>query len=175
MLTDEVHPHIKKSQMNISVLQCWYDNLYKETINQSPKKLRTKTAKKSLVIIFPEFESINLEVLQKFLLIAIGRIYNLPFVIVFGIATSTTTLTNSLPYKVLSRMSVKVFHSQSSSVYLNQILADVFLNISCPFHLGGKVFNLFMDIFLFYDLSVNNFIKNIKVRRSVVYYKMVYG
>lgn len=149
--------------MNISVLQCWYDYVYKENNLQTPKKLKTKKSEKSLVVIFPEFESLNLEVIQKFLLIASERIHQLPFVIVFGIATSTNILTNSLPHKVLSRMTIKVFHSQSSSVYLNRVLENIFFDLSYPFHLGGKVFNLFMDIFLFYDLSVNNFIQNIKV------------
>lgn len=164
METEGFPSHVKKSQMSISLLQTWYDDLYKKhTIHSSPKKLKTKNTKKSLVVVFPEFESLNLEILQKFLLLVSGRIQSLPFVIIFGIATSTNTLTNSLPYKVISRMNIKVFHSQPSSIYLNKVLENVFFHLSCPFHLGGRVFNLFMDIFLFYDLSVNNFIQNIKV------------
>lgn len=164
--SEEFASQIKKSQMSILLLQAWYDELYKEhTINSSPKKLKTKNIKKSLVVVFPEFESLNLEVLQKFLLLVSGRIHSLPFIIIFGIATSTSTLTNSLPYKVISRMNIKVFHSQPSSIYLNKVLENVFFHLSCPFHLGSKVFNLFMDIFLFYDLSVNNFIQNIKVSK----------
>lgn len=164
METEEFPSQIKKSQMNIAVLQSWYDELYqKHTIQSSPKKLKTKHFKKNLVVVFPEFESLNLDILQKFLLLVSGRIHTLPFVIIFGIATSTNTLTNSLPYKVISRMNIKVFHSQPSSIYLNKVLQDIFFDLSCPFHLGGRVFNLFMDLFLFYDLSVNNFIQNIKV------------
>lgn len=157
--------------MNITVLQCWYDNLYQKNPIQSPKKVKIKDTKKSLVVIFPEFESLNLEVLQKFLLIISGRIDCLPFIIIFGIATSVNTLTNSLPYKVISRMNIKVFHSQPSSVYLNKVLEDIFFDLAFPFHLGGRVFNLFMDIFLFYDLSVNNFIQNIKVSKLFFIFK----
>lgn len=163
MVTEELPSYIKKSNMNISLLQCWYDTCYKENTLQSPKKLRIKNTRKNLVVIFPEFETLNPDVLQKFLLITSGRILSLPFVIIFGMATSINTLTNSLPYKVMSKISIKVFHSQPSSIYLNQVLENIFFNLSFPFHLGGKVFNLFMDIFLFYDLSVTNFIQNIKV------------
>lgn len=32
-----------------------------------------------------------------------------------------------------------------------------------PFHLGGRPFKLLLDIFLYSDLSVENFIKGLKV------------
>lgn len=135
--------------MNLSVLQCWYENL-------------PEGSKRVLVVIIPDFESFNPHVLWKFILIASWYIKVLPFVFIFGIATSINTLHTSLPYQVTSKISVKVFNSQPSTVYLNTVLEQVFFQ-NCPYHLGGKVFNLFIDIFLFYDLSVSNFISNIKV------------
>ncbi|CAH1117907.1 unnamed protein product [Phaedon cochleariae] len=160
-LSDSTRTHLKKSQLNLSVLQCWYENMYQEHSQTSPKKQKTKN-KKILVIIISDFESFNAEVLQKFILIASCYIRVLPFVFIFGIATSISTLHTSLPYKVSSKICVKVFNSQRSTCYLNEILENVFFSTSCPFQMGGKVFNLFIDIFLFYDLSVNNFIQNIK-------------
>ncbi|XP_074034723.1 origin recognition complex subunit 3 isoform X2 [Leptinotarsa decemlineata] len=164
MLTDDdMKTRLKKNQLNLPVLQCWYENLYNVKTSVSENQ-HTKNNKKVLVVIIPDFESFNVQVLQKFILIVSCYIRVLPFVFVFGIATSITTLHSSLPYKVSSKICVKVFKSQRSVDYLNNVLENVFFTFHCPFQLGGKVFNLFTDIFLFYDLSVNNFIQNIKVR-----------
>lgn len=164
MEEDDDKPYVKKSQMNLQVLQCWYENLYKENVTRdSPKKQKTKVKKKPLVVILPDFESFNPEVLQKIILITSWYIKVLPFIFVFGIATSISTVHTFLPYHVSSKISLKIFKSEPSTVYLNNVLEKVFLQKTCPFHLGGKVFNLFTDIFLYYDLSVNNFIQNIKV------------
>lgn len=81
----------------------------------------------------------------------------------FGIATSLTALHRSLPYHVSSKINMQVFNSQPSTAYLSNVLEHVFFTDEFPFHLGGKVFNLFTDIFLFYDLSVTGFIRNYKV------------
>nr|XP_023028487.1 origin recognition complex subunit 3-like [Leptinotarsa decemlineata] len=162
MLTDDdMKTRLKKNQLNLPVLQCWYENLYNVKTSVSENQ-HTKNNKKVLVVIIPDFESFNVQVLQKFILIVSCYIRVLPFVFVFGIATSITTLHSSLPYKVSSKICVKVFKSQRSVDYLNNVLENVFFTFHCPFQLGGKVFNLFTDIFLFYDLSVNNFIQNIK-------------
>lgn len=164
-------PYIKKSQMNLSVLQCWYENLYKENVpSGSPKKQRTKVKKKPLVVILPDFESINPEVLQKLILITSWYTKTLPFIFIFGIATSISTVHTFLPYHVSSKISLKMFKSEPSTVYLNNIIEKIFFHKNCPFHLGGKVFNLFTDIFLYYDLSVNNFIQNFKV---TIYYFLI--
>ncbi|XP_018563187.1 origin recognition complex subunit 3 isoform X2 [Anoplophora glabripennis] len=162
LLVDETKVQYKKTQLTLPVLKCWYEDLYKEKPVTSPKKIRIKNKRKVLVVIIPDFESFNSQVLQKFILIISWYIKVLPFVFVLGIATSLTTLHMSLPYQVSSKISVQVFNSQPSTVYLNNILDDLFFTLDCPFQLGGKVFNLFTDIFLFYDLSVNNFIQNIK-------------
>lgn len=162
-LIDENKCHYKKSQLTMPVLKCWYEDLYEEKTVITPKKIRTKNKRKVLIVIIPDFESFNAQVLQKFILIASWYLKVLPFVFVFGIATSLTTLHMSLPYQVSSKISVHVFNSQPSTVYLNNILEEIFFTLNCPFQLGGRVFNLFTDIFLFYDLSVNNFVQNIKV------------
>lgn len=87
----------------------------------------------------------------------------LPFVLIFGVATSLSTIHKMLPYQVSSKLNIQVFSSQSSTEYLNSILDNILLNITCPFHLGGRTFTLFTDIFLFYDFSVKGFIQNFKV------------
>ncbi|CAG9832857.1 unnamed protein product [Diabrotica balteata] len=137
---------IKKTQLTMSLLESWYEKLIE---------------KKPLVVIIPDFESFNPQVLERFILI-ISCFSNLPFVLVLGIATDMNTLHSSLPYKVSSKIRVRVFNSQKSIEYLNNVLENVFFTDMCPFQIGGKVFNLFMEVFLFYDLSVRNFIQNIK-------------
>lgn len=87
----------------------------------------------------------------------------LPFVLVFGVATSLAALHRALPYHVSSKVNIQVFSSQPSTTYLNSVVEHVFFAEDFPFRLGKKVFNLFTDVFLFYDLSVTGFIKNCKV------------
>lgn len=82
---------------------------------------------------------------------------------IFGVATSLSTLHRLLPLQVSSKINIEIFHSSPSTTHLNNILENVLFSENCPFHLGGNVFNLLTDIFLFYDLSVSNFIKNFKV------------
>lgn len=156
METDESRVNLKKSQFNMSLLQSWYEDLY------GISKCDQQT--KQLVVIVPDFEGFNSKVLQYFIQICSSYLNVLPFVLVFGIATSLNQLHITFPYHVLSKINVQVFHSQPSTVYLNNVLEKIFFTLTCPFQLGGNVFNLFIDIFLFYDLSVSGFIKNIKVR-----------
>lgn len=98
----------------------------------------------------------------------------LPFVIIFGVATSLAAVHKTLPYQVSSKLNMQVFSSQSSAEYLNSILNNVLLSENCPFHLGGKVFTLFTDIFLFYDFSVSGFIQNFKVFHSIYIPKKIF-
>lgn len=53
------------------------------------------------------------------------------------------------------------------------MLEGVFLSPFCPFQLGGKVFDLFTEIFLYYDFSVRNFAQNIKVSKHVSFINRV--
>jgi origin recognition complex subunit 3 len=46
---------------------------------------------------------------------------------------------------------------------LNKILESSILRPESPFHLSGKSFKVLMDIFLFYDYSLNGFLKGFKI------------
>ncbi|XP_025829507.1 origin recognition complex subunit 3 isoform X2 [Agrilus planipennis] len=157
---EKINTRIKKSQCTFSLLQGWYEASYPI---ESPKRTKKPPKKrKILVVVIPDFESFNDKILQDFVLIISSYLNVLPFALVFGVATSTSALHKSLPHHVSSRISVKVFQSQTSVVYLNNILENIFLTADCPFHLGGRIFSLFIDQFLFYDLSVKGFIRNVK-------------
>ncbi|XP_050314452.1 origin recognition complex subunit 3 [Anthonomus grandis grandis] len=142
--------HVKRSYLSFPLLQEWYEDLY------------PSEQKNVLVVIIPDFESFNVKVLQTFISIVSLYLEKLKFVFVFGIATSVSTLHTSFPYHVTSKTNIKVFRCEPSTVYLNQMLENVFFRNYCAFHLGGKVFDLFTEIFLYYDFSMRNFVQNIK-------------
>nr|CAD7589189.1 unnamed protein product [Timema genevievae] len=133
-----------------------------KTKNYGDVKLSDKRNKPYLIVVLPDFESFSSSVIQDLILIASGYIMNLPLVFVFGVATTVTAVHRSLPYHVSSKVSIQVFHSQSSTDLLNIVVDKVLLSSDCPFHLGDKTFQLLIDVFLFYDFSVHGFIQGFK-------------
>ncbi|XP_049290606.1 origin recognition complex subunit 3 [Anopheles funestus] len=142
----------RKNQLNLDVLQAWYLETHGTFCDARPK----------LTIIVPDFELFNPVVLQDLIVILDSYAAKLPFVLVFGVATDVSTIHNVLPYHVTSKIKISVFQSEPSATNLNKILNEVLLTPFCPFHLSGKVFKLLLDIFLFYDFSVNGFIEGFK-------------
>ncbi|CAH0407752.1 unnamed protein product [Chilo suppressalis] len=158
---------LKKNQCTMRVLQNWYSTTY---TNASPKKKKNTISNRLLVIIIPDFESFNCSILQDFVMIISSYVSSLPIVFVFGVATSVSALHKSFPYHVSSKLLIKVFHSHSSPVYMNQVLEDIFLSHTSTFHLSGKAFELLTDVFLFYDFSVTGLIQSIKYCMMDHYY-----
>ncbi|KAG6451805.1 hypothetical protein O3G_MSEX007352 [Manduca sexta] len=148
-------------------LKNWYCSKY---VNVSPKKNKHRVPPNTLVIVMPDFESFNCNVLQDFIMIVSSYTSCLPIVIVFGVATSVSALHKSFPYHISSKLLIKVFHSHSSPVYMNQVLDEIFLTHTSPFHLSGKAFELLTDVFLFYDFSVTGLIQSIKYCMMDHYY-----
>uniref|UniRef100_A0A182MTR2 Origin recognition complex subunit 3 n=1 Tax=Anopheles culicifacies TaxID=139723 RepID=A0A182MTR2_9DIPT len=141
----------RKNQLNLDVLQAWYLETH-----------ANRDARPKLIIVVPDFELFNQVVLQDLIIILDSYAAMLPFVLVFGVATDISTIHNVLPYHVTSKIKISVFQSEPSATNLNKILNEVLLTPFCPFHLSSKVFKLLLDIFLFYDFSVNGFIEGFK-------------
>ncbi|CAG4937416.1 unnamed protein product [Colias eurytheme] len=160
-------PKLKKSHCTMKTLFNWYKNK-QETC--SPKKKKHTVVQQTLIIIIPDFESFNCNILQDFVMIVSSYVAVLPIVLVFGVATSVSALHKSFPYQVSSKLLIKVFHSHPSHVYMNQVLENVFLTHTSPFHLSGKAFELLTDVFLFYDFSVTGLIQSIKYCMMDHYY-----
>ncbi|KAL0892178.1 hypothetical protein ABMA27_015366 [Loxostege sticticalis] len=158
---------LKKNQCTMKLLQSWYNSNY---TNISPKKKKHRSSNRLQVVIIPDFESFNCSVLQDFVMIMSSYVSSIPIVFVFGVATSVSALHKSFPYHVSSKLLIKVFHSHSSPVYMNQVLEDIFLSHTSPFHLSGKAFELLTDVFLFYDFSVTGLIQSIKYCMMDHYY-----
>ncbi|XP_037961313.2 origin recognition complex subunit 3 [Plutella xylostella] len=161
---------LKKSHCTMTTLKKWYHELYYNNMNLSPKKKRKSHSTKSLVVVIPDFESFNCNVLQDFVMIISSYISSLPIVFIFGVATSVSALHKSFPYHVSSKLLIKVFHSHSSPVYMNQVLEDIFLTHSSPFHVSGRALELLTDVFLFYDFSVTGLIQSVKYCMMEHYY-----
>ncbi|KAF5288938.1 hypothetical protein FQA39_LY03817 [Lamprigera yunnana] len=157
---NEIKSTIKKSQCTMSFLEAWYNSECATTYSHSKRK--SQNTSKYLVVVIPDFESLNEKNLQDFILIISSYLNKLPFVLIFGIATSTNAIHKVLPYRVSCKLNIQVFNSQRSTLYLNNIIENVLLSDECPFHVGNQVFNCFIDIFLYYDLSVKRFVQNFK-------------
>lgn len=142
---------LKRSECTLPALVSWYADIQKQS-----------TACEKLVVIIPDFESFSPKVFQEFVLILSGYLDRLPLVLIIGVATSIMALHNSLPHSVISRLSLRLFQSQPSIYFLNSTVEKVFLTGYCPFQLGRKVFKFLTDVFLFYDFSVEGFIKGVK-------------
>lgn len=85
----------------------------------------------------------------------------LPFVLILGVATSTTALLNSLSFNETICMKLKAFTSQPSNQILDQILDNIILTPKCPFQLSSHVLEYLKSVFVFYDLTTKNFLKSV--------------
>ncbi|XP_035794782.1 origin recognition complex subunit 3-like [Anopheles albimanus] len=143
---------LRKNQLNLPVLQAWYFEKH-EHMERKPK----------LTIILPEFEHFKPNMLEDFILILHSHAPHLPFVLIFGVATTMSSVHSALPYHVTSKLKLSTFQSEPSITHLNKLLDHVFLTPFCPLHLSAKTLTLLLDIFLFYDFSVNGFVQGLKV------------
>lgn len=147
---EETETKLKRYQLNIWCFKKWYETKYKE--GKRPQ----------LIVMMPDFEGFVFDVLQNLILVLHGYRETLPFVFVFGVATSFEAIHESLPFNVTNKITVKVFQADASPVILNNVIDQVLLAPECPFHLSGTTFRMLTDIFLFYDFSVHGFVQGYK-------------
>ncbi|KAL7039524.1 hypothetical protein ACKWTF_000014 [Chironomus riparius] len=150
--SENIHLKLKKKQLTLSVLEAWYHNRF-GSAEHKPK----------LVIILADFEQFPTNILQDFVSILCSYSSRLPLVLIIGLATAFKTLHSVLPFHITNKISVNIFQAESSSSMLNRILDEVILTHHCPFFLSGKSFKILLDIFLFYDYSLQSFIQGFKV------------
>ncbi|KAF6200551.1 hypothetical protein GE061_004994 [Apolygus lucorum] len=155
---------LKRSQCTLPNLSKWVENLNSRSPSPSKKKKTNlqRSNQKKLVVILRDFETFNPNTLSAFIQILSGYQPKLPFILVFGIATTLSAIDEVLPHSSISRLSLKAFQAQPSVYFLNNTLNKVFLTPDCPFQLSGKLFKFFTQVFLFYDFSVNRFIQGVK-------------
>lgn len=117
--------------------------------------------KRCLVVIIPDFELFNQNVLLDLISVLTTYRSELPLFLIIGVATSVSALINLLPYHITSKIQFEVLKTLESTTLLNSIIHDVLLSPFCPFRLSGKVLKHLIDVFLFFDFSINSFIKGL--------------
>lgn len=157
----------KSVHCSFSILCDWYISTTKKATG-TPGKKRTSAVKDELqqppvVVIFKDLEAFNSRVLQDFILICSGYIDRVPLMLIFGIATSPSTIQNMLPHSVSSLLCIELFQSLSCTQHLATVIDTLILTPQFPFKVNGKVMQVLISIFLYHDFSVRNFIKGVQL------------
>ncbi|XP_030850745.1 origin recognition complex subunit 3 isoform X3 [Strongylocentrotus purpuratus] len=171
--------NMKKVPCTFPVLQAWYkDNVQKRKLPgstatfKSPRRSRKRRSMSGpvsypecppIIIVLEDFEGFKAVVIQDFIHICSQYLEKLPLVLTFGIATSVTVIHRLLPQSVSSCLSIEKFQAQPSSIYLSKVIDKVLLTAKHPLKLGSKVFQLLLDLFLYHDFSVMNFVQGLQV------------
>ncbi|KAJ6648365.1 Origin recognition complex subunit 3 [Pseudolycoriella hygida] len=143
--TDDVS--IRRSESNIQVLKSWY----LETFGSNGP---------SLVVVISDFELFREDVLTELIQLLVTINDDLPMVLVLGVATDISILERTLPYYVMNKLQLCKFQSSPSKQSLEKILNDIIVSPNVSVHLSGNVLNFLTDIFLYFDFSINSFLKS---------------
>ncbi|XP_041352594.1 origin recognition complex subunit 3-like [Gigantopelta aegis] len=166
----EIVPRKRNYPTTMTSLVTWYKKKCIMKVNEvSPKKRKVKTGEAAadvtsqppLVVVLEDMESFAPQMLQDFIVICSNYLHDLPFVLVFGIATAVTVVHRLLPNAVSSLLCMEKFQAPPSTDYLTLVINKVLMTPDYPFKLGAKVFQLLLDVFLYHDFSVVNFVKSL--------------
>ncbi|XP_058809862.1 origin recognition complex subunit 3 [Phymastichus coffea] len=146
--SDEL-PEVKRNNCNFCTLQAWHKE--------------NNSGYNPIVIIIPDFESFLPKILHDFILILSSYVKKIKFVLIFGVATTLHIVHRSLSYDATSKLKIQVFHTQKQIQSLANLLDNIVLSPEAPFKLTGRAFKFLVDIFLFYDFSVNGFLQSFKL------------
>ncbi|XP_074675695.1 origin recognition complex subunit 3 isoform X2 [Strix aluco] len=166
---DEDYVQVSHNRIRCSMtsLISWYESVTKKTDSETPSKKRTSSSRHwqspPVVVVFKDMESFSTKVLQDFIVISSQHIHELPLVLIFGIATSPMIIHSLLPHSISSLLCIELFQSLSCKDHLSTIIDKLLLRASFPFKLGEKVLQVLINIFLYHDFSVQNFIKGFQL------------
>uniref|UniRef100_A0A673H1B5 Origin recognition complex subunit 3 n=1 Tax=Sinocyclocheilus rhinocerous TaxID=307959 RepID=A0A673H1B5_9TELE len=104
----------------------------------------------------------GLKILNIFYFINSRYTQELPFIFIFGIATSPSAIQHRLPHSVSSLLCIEVFHSLSCTQHLASVFDKLILKSQFPFKLSSRVIQVLVGIFLYHDFSVQNFVKGLQ-------------
>ena len=148
---DEAVP-IKKADASLAALDKWYCDKH------PPSDSETRPP---LVVILQDFEASAGSALTD-LISLIKRYSRLPFVLIFGVATTITTVHRTLPHSATAKLTINTFGSPPATKLLDQVIENVLINSDNPFKLSHKVFQFLVENFLFHDFAVEHFLQGYK-------------
>ncbi|XP_064364831.1 origin recognition complex subunit 3 isoform X2 [Dromaius novaehollandiae] len=162
---DYVQVSQHRIRCSMTSLISWYENITKKTDSETPSKKRISRHLQSppVVVIFKDMESFTTKVLQDFIGISSQHIHELPLILIFGIATSPMIIHSLLPHSVSSLLCIELFQSLSCKEHLSTIIDKLLLTTQFAFKLSEKVLQVLINIFLYHDFSVQNFIKGFQL------------
>ncbi|XP_070274212.1 origin recognition complex subunit 3 isoform X1 [Myotis yumanensis] len=155
----------KKTHCSMDSLSSWYMNVTQKTDPGKPRKKRTSSQWQSppVVLILKDMESFTTKVLQDFIIISSQHLHEFPLILIFGIATSPVIIHRLLPHAVSSMLCIEIFQSLSCKEHLTTVIDKLLLTTQFPFKLSEKVLQILTSIFLYYDFSIQNFIKGLQL------------
>ncbi|XP_063168352.1 origin recognition complex subunit 3 [Candoia aspera] len=166
---EEEYPKVSPRRVCCSVasLTNWYRNATKKTDAGSPCKKIIFSSRHwespPVVIIFKDMESFPTKVLQDFIIMSSHCLREFPLVLIFGIATSPMVIHKLLPHSVSSLLCIELFQSLSSKEHLTKLIDKLLLTSQFPFKISEKVLQVLINIFLYHDFSVHNFVKGFQL------------
>jgi len=141
---------VKKTEASLSTLEQWYNNQYPGGSSRPP-----------LILILQDFEGSAGPALQD-LITLLRRYSGLPFLLVFGVATTITTVHRALSQAATARLTIHTFGSPPATRHLDQVIDRIIINPETPFKLSHKVFQFLVENFLFHDFAVRHFMEGYK-------------
>ncbi|KAM9383551.1 origin recognition complex subunit 3 [Phaethornis superciliosus] len=164
---DYVQVSQKRIRCSMTSIITWYESVTKKTDSTTSSEKGTSSPRHwqspPVVVIFKDMESFTTKVLQDFIVISGQHIHELPLVLIFGIATSPMIIHSLLPHSVSSLLCIELFQSLSCKEHLSTVIDQVLLPTDFPFKLGEKVLQVLINVFLYHDFSVQNFIKGFQL------------
>jgi len=140
----------------LSNMVTWYENQYGSGVESS-------NTRPPLVVIFEDFEGFSAPMLQDLIANLQACRENLPFLLIFGVATTVDVIHRSLPHGTTSKMAIHSFASAPSIHLLAKFVEALVMDTNIPFKLGGRVLKTLLETFSFHDLSVNHFLMGLKL------------
>ncbi|XP_069707356.1 origin recognition complex subunit 3 isoform X1 [Phaenicophaeus curvirostris] len=168
-LEDEDYVQVSQNRIRCSMTSLinWYESVTEKTDSETPSKKRTSSSRHCqsplIVVVFKDMESFTTKVLQDFIVISSQHIHELPLVLIFGIATSPMIIHSLLPHSVSSLLCIELFQSLSCKEHLSTVIDKLLLTAHFPFKLGEKVMQVLINVFLYHDFSVQNFMKGFQL------------
>ncbi|CAG0882073.1 unnamed protein product [Darwinula stevensoni] len=157
-------PAVNPSRMShctMTFLMSWYQRQFLES-RPAPKRRKKHSSTPPVVVILEDLEGFQGGMLRDFISICSDYAGTFPFLLVVGVATTSSSLHALLPVDVAALLSIETFHTLSPPQYLNRFFEKVVFSPSLCFHLGGKPLRFLVDTFLYHDFAISRFINGFK-------------